>query len=113
MTDFTIDDTARQDLAANPQLSGGPAAQLAPACKTCGGKGYTEYEGGEGEGYPSRPEIEACSCREEAPAPMLRVAVEALERIATVDMGGGFLGAQACRQVAAQALAALQARDPA
>lgn len=38
-----------------------------PACKKCGGKGYTEYEGGEGEGYPSRPEIEACSC-EEAPA---------------------------------------------
>ncbi|GEM_PF-3394171 len=40
----------------------------APACKKCGGKGYTQYEGGEGEGYPSRPEIEACSCREEAPA---------------------------------------------
>jgi len=35
----------------------------APACNTCGGKGYTEHEGGEGEGYPSRPEIEACSCR--------------------------------------------------
>lgn len=35
----------------------------APACKKCGGKGYTEHEGGEGEGYPSRPEIEACSCR--------------------------------------------------
>lgn len=29
---------------------------------------------------------------------------EALRRIATVDMGGGFLGAQACRQVAHQAL---------
>lgn len=29
---------------------------------------------------------------------------EALVRIATVDMGGGFLGAQACRQVANQAL---------
>ncbi|GEM_PF-2957667 len=40
----------------------------APACKKCGDKGYTEYEGGGGEGYPSRPEIEACSCREEAPA---------------------------------------------
>lgn len=38
----------------------------APACLNCGGKGYTEYEGGDGEGYPSRPEIEACSCREEA-----------------------------------------------
>ncbi len=30
--------------------------------------------------------------------------VEALERIATVDMGGGFLGALACRQVAQEAL---------
>lgn len=40
----------------------------APACKKCGGKGYTEHEDGEGEGYPSRPEIEACSCRKEAPA---------------------------------------------
>jgi hypothetical protein len=40
----------------------------APACKKCGGKGYTEYEGGEGEGYPSRPEVETCSCRKEAPA---------------------------------------------
>ncbi len=29
----------------------------------------------------------------------------ALERIATVDMGGGFLGAQACREVARAALA--------
>ncbi len=50
----------------------GPAAlatrEEAPACKKCGGKGYTEHEGGEGEGYPSRPEIEACSCREEVPA---------------------------------------------
>lgn len=43
----------------------GPAAL---ACKNCGGKGYTEHEGGEGEGYPSRPETEACACREEAPA---------------------------------------------
>ena len=33
--------------------------------------------------------------------------VGALEKIATVDMGGGFLGAQACRKVAAQALASL------
>ena len=40
----------------------------APACKKCGGKGYVEYEGGEGEGYPSRPETEACGCREEPPA---------------------------------------------
>ena len=30
---------------------------------------------------------------------------KALERIATVDMGGGFLGAMACRQVASEALA--------
>lgn len=30
--------------------------------------------------------------------------VVALERIATVDMGGGFLGAQACRKVASDAL---------
>ncbi|MES2782997.1 MAG: hypothetical protein V4657_09390 [Pseudomonadota bacterium] len=30
---------------------------------------------------------------------------DALERIATVDMGGGFLGAQACREVARAALA--------
>lgn len=29
---------------------------------------------------------------------------DALERIATVDMGGGFLGAQACRAVARKAL---------
>lgn len=30
--------------------------------------------------------------------------VGALEQIATVDMGGGFLGAQACRKVALAAL---------
>nr|WP_313425320.1 hypothetical protein [Brevundimonas diminuta] len=51
---FSLDEDAREE---------------APACKKCSGKGYTEHEGGEGEGYPSRPEIEACSCREEAPAP--------------------------------------------
>lgn len=46
------------------------------------------------------------------PAPdALRVAVEALERIATVDMGGGFLGAQACRQVAAKALSDMKANQ--
>ena len=44
-----------------------------------------------------------------APAPdALRVAVEALEKIATVDMGGGFLGALACRQVATKALTDMQ-----
>lgn len=32
----------------------------------------------------------------------------ALEQIATVDMGGGFLGAQACRKVAHQALRAYE-----
>jgi hypothetical protein len=31
--------------------------------------------------------------------------LEALERIATVDMGGGFLGAQACREVARAVIA--------
>jgi hypothetical protein len=31
--------------------------------------------------------------------------IKALEQIATVDMGGGFLAAQACREVARQALA--------
>ena len=46
------------------------------------------------------------------PAPdALRVAVEALERIATVDMGGGFLGAQACRQVATKALSDMKANQ--
>lgn len=35
----------------------------------------------------------------------LQIMGEALERIATVDMGGGFLGAQACRKVAQDALA--------
>lgn len=34
---------------------------------------------------------------------------EALGRIATVDMGGGFLGAQACRQVASEAILAFDA----
>lgn len=57
--------------------------EKAPACKKCGGKGYTEHEGGEGEGYPSRPEIEACSCREEAPA-------EAGEREAIAAIITGF-----------------------
>lgn len=50
-----------------------PGAALATreealACLNCGGKGYTEHEGGDGEGYPSHPVIESCSCREEAPA---------------------------------------------
>lgn len=46
------------------------------------------------------------------PAPdALRGAVEALERIATVDMGGGFLGAQACRQVATKALSDVKANQ--
>lgn len=40
----------------------------APACSTCGGKGYTEHEGGDGEGHPSRPEIEDCPKCHEAPA---------------------------------------------
>jgi len=31
--------------------------------------------------------------------------LEALQKIATVDMGGGFLGAQACRKVALAAIA--------
>lgn len=34
----------------------------------------------------------------------------ALERIATVDMGGGFLGALACRKVASEAIAAWNTR---
>lgn len=45
----------------------------------------------------------------EAPADALGVAVKALERIGTVDMGGGFLGALACRQVANEALSTLKA----
>ena len=40
----------------------------APACTSCGGKGYTEHEGGDGEGYPSRTEIEDCPRCHEAPA---------------------------------------------
>ncbi|MFZ5701167.1 MAG: hypothetical protein ACOY4P_07420 [Pseudomonadota bacterium] len=38
-------------------------------------------------------------------------AIEALRRIATVDMGGGFLGAQACRKVANEVLAKLEGRS--
>jgi hypothetical protein len=46
--------------------------------------------------------------------PAIRKMQAALERIATVDMGGGFLGAQACRKVAADALAkATTAPEPA
>jgi len=34
-----------------------PAASV---CDACGDKGYVESEGGDGEGWPSKPEIEAC-----------------------------------------------------
>lgn len=40
------------------------AAPLPPppaACEACGGKRYIEHEGGDGEGWPSKPEIEACA----------------------------------------------------
>lgn len=37
-------------------------------------------------------------------ADRIRTYREALERIAEVDMGGGFLGAKACREIARQAL---------
>lgn len=38
-------------------------------------------------------------------------AVEVLRRIATVDMGGGFLGALACRKVARTTLASIEGGD--
>ncbi len=50
------------------------------------------------------------TCHDECQRPtcvlrrQLDEAMEALNRIATVDMGGGFLGADACRKVAKQAL---------
>lgn len=63
-------DTASEAFASRVPWDDEPKALAAreevQACKKCSGKGYTEHEGGEGEGYPSRPEIEACSCREDA-----------------------------------------------
>ncbi|HYC66687.1 DUF551 domain-containing protein [Brevundimonas sp.] len=55
-------------------LTGKVEAALAPpvgseACLSCGGKGYVEHEGGEGEGYPSRPEIEDCPSCTAPPSP--------------------------------------------
>jgi len=48
--------------------------------------------------------IHACIMLEAAFAEREARLVGALEQIATVDMGGGFLGAQACRKVALAAL---------
>lgn len=64
------------------------------------------------EDRPASGNNPCASCGRTHPAPdALRVAVEALERIATVDMGGGFLGAQACRQVATKALSDMKANQ--
>ncbi|WP_341020965.1 hypothetical protein [Brevundimonas diminuta] len=71
-------------------------------------------EGNKVIGYPafSRADMAELARLHTHPAPdALRVAVEALERIATVDMGGGFLGAQACRQVATKALSDMKANQ--
>lgn len=65
-----------------PVASGGQHSSGEDRCAACGGKGYVEDEGGEGEGYPSKPEIEACACT--APArPEAPVAETAGEKCAT------------------------------
>ena len=49
------------------------------ACKACGGKRYIEHEGGDGEGWPSKLEIETCAQCAPPPAAdedRVRIAVE-------------------------------------
>lgn len=65
---------------------------------------WTDPSDWEGAGPPC-PACGALPCDWTADPTNHFAALEALERIATVDMGGGFLGAQACREVAREALA--------
>lgn len=68
----TVNDA--EDLARGLAMLWSEASTTSPdqqdvSCRECGGKGYTEYEGGDGEGYPSNPVIENCSlCTHPAPA---------------------------------------------
>jgi len=64
----SVEEVGGYDGPLTPLLASPPAREEAPACDNCGGKGYTEHEGGDGEGWPSKPEIEACGVCEEAPA---------------------------------------------
>lgn len=83
-------------------------------CAACAGSGKIE-EGprttGANQHSACRMDCENCdgSGRVPSNSDALALALTALERIKTVDGGGGFLGAQACRQVAAQALTAIAA----
>ena len=54
-----------------------PAASV---CDACGDKGYVESEGGDGEGWPSKREIEACPrCAPTPAADADRVRIAELE----------------------------------
>lgn len=71
-------------------------------CRDCGAQGpKADNRYGAIEVWNTRP----------GPDPsVVGEAIEALRRIATVDMGGGFLGAQACRKVANEALSKLEGK---
>lgn len=64
----------------------------APVCPECKGNGVVEYEGGDGEGYPSRTDTEDCPrCIRPAPDDKLQIAVLKLESIRMMrsDRAGG------------------------
>lgn len=85
-----------------------PAQGEAVECENCDGEGSIEYEGGDGEGWPSRPERDTClKCKGEGrvaahPAPSqqpaddkLRLAVDALEPFAAFGRFEAEVAAQA------------------